>query len=294
LPYIKKWIEQKKILKEDINKFKRPRLKSLEGLICIILFIVTISFVLGLQTLLRIENLDLSFFIPGLLSIIIIALVGFIDDILDLNPKKLKIILILPALIPIASVTLYATTINIPFLKSYNASIFYPLLIIPAIIVISALIVNSPESFNKLNLNVYFIISAALFVCTVLAKNSTATILFSCLLGLILVLRNYNMVHQKISLGRMGRFSFGAIFAIGAIIGNVKLALVILLIPYLVYLIIQKTYKFLLRDRGFSWGMISFFGKTLTRERLANYITALEIICALIAIVIQIQRVEFF
>lgn len=294
LPYIKKWIEQKKILKEDVNKFKRPRLKSLEGLICVILFVVIVSFILGIQTLFQVGNLNLSLSIVGLLSIVIIALVGFIDDILDLGSKVLKIILILPALIPISSITFHSTTINIPFLGSFDASVFYPLLIIPTIIVISALIVNSPKSFNRLNLNVCFIISATLFVCTLLAKNHTATILFSCFLGLILVLRSYNAVYQKISLGRMGRFSFGTIFAIGAIIGNVKMALAILLIPYLVYFVIRKMYKFILKDQKILWGMLNFFGKTLTRARLVYYITTLEIICAIIAIALQIQRSEFF
>lgn len=292
LPYIKKWIEKKKILNEDVNKFKRPRLKSLEGLICVFLFIVTVSLVLGLQTLLHIENLDLSLFIPGLLSIIIIALIGFIDDILNLPSKSLKIVLALPALIPIASITFSSTVISIPFLGPYNASIFYPFLIIPAIIIISALAVNSPKSFNRLNLNICFVISITLLVCAFLALSFTSIIIFSCLLGLFLVLRDYHSIQQKISLGKIGRFSFGTIFAVGAVIGNTKLALAILLLPYLIYLIIRKTYRFLRISSKNK--MISFFGKRFTKERMVNYITALEIICALIAIVIQIQRTEFF
>ena len=295
MPYTKKWIEKKKILEEDTNKFKRPRLKSLEGMICIILFITTISFVLGLQTLLNIENTDLPFIIPGLLSIVIIAFVYLIDDILNISSRLLKFFLLFPALIPIISINFDSTIIIIPFFGPVDIMFFYPFLVIPLAVIITSLAINSLKKFPKFTLNNSLAIALTLFICSWLSQSFTGMVIFACLLGLFLVLRNYFDINKRISLGKVGRYSFGAIFAIGAIIANIKFALAILLIPYLVYFILKKTTKMkIIRDEKNRIISISINKKIISIELFFRYLYYLEIICGFFAIALQVQRANFF
>jgi len=296
LPYIKNWIENKKKLKEDLNKFKKPRLKSLEGIFCVIIFITTISLILSLQKILNINNFDFHKIIAGLLSVITIALINFIDDILKIPNKIIKYFLMLPAIIPAIIIDFNHRTIDIPSYGPYNISLLYPLLIIPFTILITVAATNTSKKLNTPVFNNYIIISSALIVCAWLKESYTAIIIFSCLLGMFLSLKNYHEIEPKnISLGKIGRSSFGTILAIGAIIGNIKLSLLILITPYLIYLFIWKIYKLILKIKNINTdkiGAIKIFNFKITTKQLLKFIFILETISALIAITLQINRVN--
>lgn len=293
LPYVKKWIENKKRLKADRNKFKKPRLKSLEGIFCVIILITTLSLILGLQTLLDIKKLNVTYIIAGLLSIVIIALINFIDDIIKIPNRAIKLFLIMSAIIPAMAINFGHEFIDIPFCGPRNISLLYPLVVVPFIMLISIISTNSTRKINKPALNNYIIISLTLGVCAWLKGTYTAMIIFSCLLGLFLVLKSYYDIENKeISLGKAGRSSFGAIFAVGAIIGNIKAPLLILIIPYFANFLIMEFNKIMNSDFNEEINTIKVLNKKLTIKKLLKYIFFAEVICSIIAISYQIYRVN--
>jgi UDP-N-acetylmuramyl pentapeptide phosphotransferase/UDP-N-acetylglucosamine-1-phosphate transferase len=121
-----------------------------------------------------------------------------------------------------------------------NRSNLYFLIAVPAVIVISAGFFNGVKSFNKINLALGSIIAITLFVMAVYEQDYTAQIILSTVGGIFIFLQMYNFTNVKLSLGKVGRFSLGAIVACAAILQNTIIPFLILLIPYLIYHLLYK------------------------------------------------------
>lgn len=285
LPLIKNWVQKKKLLNEDRNKFQKPRITSLEGLISILIFFLTISALLIVVTLSGISiRLDLIY--TGLLTITLISFIGFIDDILGFPSRSIKIVFFIFSLVPIMA-ALFGNK-ELFSENKIDVSIIFSIIIAPLIIALSSLSVNAIKSFNKVNLNSGIIVIITLFFISVFKNELMATIILSTVGGIFLFLHIFNYNKMKISLGRVGRMSFGAIFAISAIFAKAIVPLLILLIPYIIYSIFYKK-KFdkeqrLLRARG----ALDDSPEQKTKfENLFLIMTLSEIMCAVIAILIQ-------
>ena len=314
IPFIIGWYKKKKILSEDMNKFSKPKVPGLGGLALVLAFILSITITLMVRTLFGLDEINLELLLPGLLTIIIMAFTGFVDDVLMFPVRPIKPILALFASIPMIAISYGSETIlHLPLIGDFNVGLFYPLFIIPFIIIFSSNAINIMADFDGLTPGNGLIMTGTLFICSWWTHQPTAMFLFAALFGTLLVFYFYNKYPAKIFTGNIGTLFIGCIFAIGAIIGHIKLAFFILLIPYILHFILQErivldrgTWRARPRERGLpqkngtlvseykkSYGLTHFIlhhFKNVTEKKLVYYLMAFEGTCAIIALFLQYQR----
>lgn len=292
VPYLKKWHENKRRLLYDQNKFHKKRLKSLEGLIIILIFIISVSLTITLQTIFKSEGVSVALIFSSLISITVIAFLGFADDIMNYKIKYVRLIISLIASLPmIFTSSYYVKSFYLPLIGRVEAPFIYSFFLVPALLIISCLSINYTKSFNKLTLSCGMISVLTLFLACWLKQNLSGMLFFASGLGIFLVLNDFHHHQEKISLGKIGRMSIGAIFATGAIIGEVKLTLAFLLIPFIAYFFLRQIINFL-EGKKISIGQskIAFFGKEITWKRVNRFLALLEVVCAIFALTIQVYR----
>lgn len=238
IPYIRNWISQKKSRNEDNNKFKKPRVRSLEGLLSVLLFFVVISIILTIQTFTNEADINTYLLFTSLLSIAVIAFIGFVDDILGFPNRTIRNIFFLCAIVPMLTTVINQ---NQPVTDGIiNRTNIYFLIAVPIIIILSSALFNGIKSFNKINLSLGSIITVSLFIMAIYEQNYTSQLILSTIGGIFIFLQMYNFTNIKLSLGKVGRFSLGTIVASAAILQNTIIPFLILLIPYLIYHLIYK------------------------------------------------------
>lgn len=242
VPFIRKQHLKKKFVIEDMNKKSHPKIPGLGGIALVFAFILAITLTIALKLILNFDSINLNLLLPALLSIMMMAFVGFADDVLMFPFRPIKPILALLASIPMA-ISFYndSTAIRLPFINNeINIGLLYPLVLIPLLIAFGANVFNIMADFDGLSPGNGLVISAALFISSITAKQPTSALLFASLLGVLLVFFFYNKFPAKLFAGNIGTLFIGSVFAAGAIIGNIKYAFFIVMIPYLIHFLLQE------------------------------------------------------
>lgn len=241
IPFIRKLHIRQNLTISDMNKKDHPKVPSLGGIGIVFAFILTITLIIAAKLIFRFDDINLNLLLPGLLSIMMMAFVGFADDILMFPFRPIKPILALLASMPMMIIAYNgASIIRLPFGEEINITFFYPLILIPFIIVFVSNAFNIMADFDGLVPGNGLVISATLLICSVLSKQTTSTLLFATLFGVLLVFFFYNKYPARLFAGNIGTLFIGSVFAIGSIIGNLKYALFIVMIPYLIHFLLQE------------------------------------------------------
>lgn len=317
IPVIRKWQVDKDLLYEDMNKPEKPRVPGMGGLAISAAFVITVTALVSVVTILDIADIDLSLVFPALLSVMLMVFVGLMDDILVFPFRSVKPVLALVAAIPMLAVFYHVNlVIDLPFLPEIQMGCVYPLVVIPLLVVFGANAVNIMADFDGLSPGNGMIMAAALFACAFIANNPTAMLLLAGLLGCLIIFYFYNKYPAKMFAGNIGTLFIGATLAVSAIIGDMKLPFIILMVPYLVHLVLQERYALhegglsaRPRERGQpqpdgtiksqyqkSYGLTHFIMlhcKKVTEKRLVCYLMLFELIFAIIAVIIQLNRYHF-
>jgi UDP-N-acetylglucosamine--dolichyl-phosphate N-acetylglucosaminephosphotransferase len=317
IPFIRKLHIQKNLTVVDMNKLNQPRVPSLGGIGVVFSFILSITITIAVKLIFNLDNIDLGLLLPGLLSIILMAFVGFIDDILMFPFRPIKPIFAVLASIPMIVIAYNEESIiNLPFGAEINIGFLYPLIIVPLIIVFCSNAFNIMADFDGLSPGNGIVISITLFICSILSQKPTSALIFASLLGVLIVFYYYNKFPAKLFIGNIGTLFIGSIFAIGAIIGNLKYALLIVMIPYLIHFILQERIVFnekkLLarpRERGIpnsdgtikseynkSYGLTHLLMrhvKNITEKKLVYYLMGIQIVFGILAVIFHHQQLSW-
>jgi len=236
-----KWIKKCRevgFLWEDMNKIKRVKNVAASGGI-----IVVIAFVLGVLSYIAIktfilngngENLEIF----ALLNVILIlALVGFVDDVLGWTFRGLSIrfrlFLAFVASIPLIVINAGTDVISIPFLGIVNLGILYPLVFIPIGIAGAATTYNFLAGFNGLETGQGIIIISFLSLVSYLIGSIWLAVIGLCMVSGLLVFYFYNRYPAKVFPGDVLTYSIGALIAGMAILGDYEKIAVFVFIPYI-------------------------------------------------------------
>lgn len=312
VPFVIKWHKFKKLVTTDMNKRDQRRIPGLGGIALLLSFFFALSAVISLKMLLDIDGIDLKLLLPGILSIIIMAFVGITDDILMFPIRPIKPVLALLASIPMMTIAYGQNTIfNIPLLGDVDLHFIYPLIIVPLIIVFVSNAINIMADFDGLTPGNGLIISIALFICAYLSDQPTAMVIFAAIIGTLIIFYFFNKFPAKIFTGNVGTLFVGSAIAVGAVLGNLKYPLIILMIPYVIHLILQqritwdrKTIRTRPRERGVidrqgylrseykkAYGLTHLIMqkfKNVTEKKLVYILMTSEGICAAVAITFHI------
>ncbi|MDP1728855.1 MAG: glycosyl transferase family 4 [archaeon] len=237
-----KWIKkcnQVDLLWEDMNKYGHPKnVASSGGVVVILAFMIGILFYIAIRTFVFREgdNITLSV-IAMLCSILILALIGTIDDFLGWKhgglSVRIRLFLAFAASIPLVVINSGQSVINLPILGNINLGLIYPLVFIPLGIAGASITYNFLAGFNGLEAGQGIIILSFLSFIAYITGSSWLALMGLCMIAGLLVFYYYNKVPAKVFPGNALTWSIGGLIAMIAILGNFEKIAVFIFIPYI-------------------------------------------------------------
>lgn len=232
------------IVGKDVNKPARPKVAEMGGLGIIVGFGSGVLLAIALESFFeRFINLDLVAILAGLATVLIIVLIGVLDDLFDISHGT-KAILPVFASLPLVAVKVGKTVMQIPFLGPINFGVFYSLILVPFGVTGASNGVNMLAGFNGLEVGMGMVAIGSLALIAYTIEATTPLVLLLAMLGALLAALYYNRYPAKILIGDVGTLSIGAVIATSVILGNFEAAGVIVIIPYFLDFLIKAVNRF--------------------------------------------------
>lgn len=244
------WINRAKkagLIGKDMNKINGKEIAEAGGICVTIGFILGMLFYIALETFYFKNPSRTAQLMAVVASILIITIIGFIDDILGwrIGLRQIyKPILTLFAALPIVVVSLGFNTVTLPFLGRIELGIIYPLLFIPIAIIGASNGFNLLAGYNGLETGMGIIILTILGFAAWFIKESWASMIALIMVAALIAFYYYNRYPSKIFPGDTLTYIVGATIAITSIAGNTEKLALILFIPYFIELIIKAKNRF--------------------------------------------------
>ncbi|WP_338599545.1 glycosyltransferase 4 family protein [Sulfolobus tengchongensis] len=244
---------------KDINKPNKPEVPLMGGIG------VIAGFVAGAFTLL-VSDVRSERVIPAvILSSLLIAFLGLLDDIFNVR-QSIRAFLPIFASVPLVVYSVGHSVISIPFLGQVNFGIFYYVIIIPFALTIASNAFNMLEGLNGLGAGMG-IIMLATFAYIGLSHGSGPTyqaglislVALSALMAFLL----FNKYPAKVFPGNIGTYFIGALVGAIGIAGYMYTALAVLYVPYVIEFILKARTRF----KGVSFGKVDSLGRLYWDEK---------------------------
>ncbi len=267
------------LVAQDINKIKRPILPASGGFLLIIgLFGGIMSLIAAFNYIIK-ADFNPEILLLGLSSIIIISLIGFVDDISGgkirtsmADIKRMaknyslfnggirqwqKPILTLIGAIPLM-VFFLGSTVYIPFIGNFTINpTIYIVFLIPIAVVFASNAYNMLEGLNGIAVQMGLVVFAAFSIMAYHTQNyngfALSVIMFAVLAGYMY----YGKYPAKIIPGDSLTYLIGGAVAAVAIIGNMQVFALVLLIPWIIEFFLKARKRF----HASSWGLIQKDGR---------------------------------
>ena len=234
-PWVIRYLRRIGLTVKDLNKENTPLVPISGGLAVLagifaglLLFIFIRTFLVkeGVGLALNEKNLMLLF--ASMVSLLIITLIGFLDDLVIEKSKEKsmglkqwqKPLLTLAAAVPLMVVNAGDTEIWLPLIGSIDIGIIYPLIIIPIGVIGASNMVNMLAGFNGMEAGMGIIYTGMLGLYAYTNKSYVAALIALVTFFSLMAFYHYNKVPAKILAGDSLTYLLGAIIAIIAIVGN--------------------------------------------------------------------------
>jgi UDP-N-acetylglucosamine--dolichyl-phosphate N-acetylglucosaminephosphotransferase len=245
-PFIRRIFSQK-FLGTDMNKFNKPKIAELGGVIVFLGFTIGIFSAIFLSTYFNVFIINLPFLLASFSTIAIIVFVGFIDDIIGwkkgIRQWQHALFPIIAAL-PLMAISIGKTSMNIPLLGNIEFGIFYSILIIPIAITGASNAFNMLAGFNGLETGQGILLTLTLTIIAFFSGQVTAMILGISMVGALLAFLKFNWFPAKIFGGDSLTLMIGANLAIMSILGNMQSFGALLFLLFFIEFFIKAKHKF--------------------------------------------------
>ncbi len=253
---IPKWIKRAKragLVWGDYNKPKKTEVAGAGGINVIAGFILGILIYIALKTFFyKTEANVIEIF--ALMSVILIAsLVGLIDDLLGWKiglSKKLRVILMFFAAIPLVVISAGEAYATLPFFGRIYLGAIYYLIVIPVGIGGAATTFNFLAGFNGLEARQGMLILGALAVATWFTGNSWLTLIALCMFASLFAFILFNNYPARVFPGDVMTYSIGALIAVIAILGNLEKLAIFIFIPNIIEVFLKVRGKLKIQSFG--------------------------------------------
>lgn len=237
MPY---WIKRARyagLVGKDMNKPDKEEVAESGGVVVIISFVLSILIYIAIKTFyFKDSSLVIEIF-ALLFSILFIAFVGMIDDILGwkigLN-KRTRIILIAFAALPIMVINAGAKEASLPFLGKVVLGWIYTLFLIPLAIIGTSTTFNFLAGYNGLEARQGILIFLAFFVFAYLTGARWLSLICLCILAALFAFLKYNKYPSKVFPGNVLTYPLGALIALIAILGDIEKFAIFIFIPNII------------------------------------------------------------
>ncbi|MEM5815343.1 MAG: hypothetical protein QXD89_02555 [Candidatus Aenigmatarchaeota archaeon] len=252
VPFFIQYFKTSGIVTKDLHKKNKPFLPHSLGVPFVLSITFSLFFYVFGQVLLYQNYKIVSYIFASLLTLLLITLAGFLDDVNTSQvkfgkyeegkaglKKFQKVLLTVPAAFPLMSVMIGDTKMNLPFFGTIDFGIWYSLLIVPIGIVGASNAVNMLDGFNGLACGLGLIYTFSLGIYALVHGSLLASLILLTSFSSLLVCFKYNFYPAKILSGDSLTYSLGSLLAIGAIVGNMEKATLIVFIPFFIQAILK-------------------------------------------------------
>lgn len=233
IPPISKLLNERGIKGKDMNKISKPEVTEMGGLIVLICIISAIFFSLIIYEFIPKVVSDFSWGVSpdiliifsSLLVVILIGLLGIIDDFLGWKKgirQHQHAILPIFASIPLIVALSNQTTIIIPFIGETYVGLLYPLLFVPLAITGATNAFNMLAGHNGLEAGLGSIIIATLTIFAFLTGETEAALLGVSSVFALLAFLKFNWFPAKIFGGDSLTLTIGAMIGVISLIGGME------------------------------------------------------------------------
>lgn len=237
-----KWIQKCRevgFLWEDMNKVdKKKSVAASGGIIVVISFVVGVLSYIAMKTFVLGGNGEVTQIFALLSLILLVSLIGFVDDVLGWTSKglsiKFRLFLAFMASIPLVVINAGSKVIEIPIWGIVDLGFYYPLLLIPIGIAGATTTYNFLAGFNGLESGQGIIIISFLSLVAYLTGSAWLSVVGLCMVMSLIVFYVYNKTPAKVFPGDVLTYSIGALIAAMAILGNFERVAVFVFIPYII------------------------------------------------------------
>ena len=148
----------------DMHKAGKPEVAEMGGLAIVAGTGVGISVALAMMSFFHVlAGASVVLLLAALAVILLTGLIGIIDDLLGMR-QWVKAFLPAMAALPLVAVRAGHTSLLIPFVGQINFWIFYPLLLVPAGVMVAANAVNMLAGFNGMEVGMGLVAMGSLAV----------------------------------------------------------------------------------------------------------------------------------
>jgi UDP-N-acetylglucosamine--dolichyl-phosphate N-acetylglucosaminephosphotransferase len=205
----------------DIHKNAKPEVAESGGVS------IAIGISIGSILLIIFFPVFLNKIILFFLTVLLAAVIGFIDDRMKLK-SRYKIILTIFAGAPIFIAVNFFDVIQIqspilPFLGRTRLTIIYPLML-PIIVSVFTNVVNMLEGYNGEGSGTCLIAISALLICSLIMDSAEGLIFSAISIATLVPFFLFNKYPSKVFPGDVGTLCLGAIISCIAILGSLEVA----------------------------------------------------------------------
>lgn len=243
---------------QDQNKEGKPLVPISGGLAVVAGFFAGLLTFIFIRTFfpvidgLILNDLNLNYIFAGMLSILIITIVGFVDDLVIKKTKESSIglkqwqkpLLTLSAAIPLIAIMVGETTMTFPIIGRINIGVLYPLLFIPIGVVGAANMVNLLGGLNGLETGMGIVYIGILGLYAYTNERYIAALIALMVFVSLIAFFYYNKYPAKILPGDSLTYFLGGSLVVIAIVGDIERAAIVLAIPFFIEFILKARSKF--------------------------------------------------
>lgn len=227
----------------DLHKSCRPKIAEMGGIGIVVGFTFATLTAVFFNTFLDFE-FNLIFILAAFISILLLAVIGCIDDLLNI-PQSIKAILPLIASIPLIAVKAVGSTVMyVPFLGTMDFGLIYLFVFIPLGIAVASNLTNMFAGFNGLEAGMGSVLMLSASIIAFSMHSIEALVLYIPLLGALVGFLIHNKYPANVFPGDTGTLIIGATLAAGAIVGNFESIAALLMLLYVVDFFIKAKNKF--------------------------------------------------
>ena len=227
------------IVGQDMHKPSHPEVAEMGGLGVVAGFAAGLLLAVAIETFFgQRASVDLVALLAVLATVLIVALIGVLDDLLGIG-QGVKALLPLVAALPLVAIKAGQTTLKVPLLGPVDFGVLYPLVLVPLGVTGAANAVNMLAGFNGLEAGMGLVALGSLAVIAWSTEAHTALTILLAGIGALLAFLYFNWYPAKVFPGDVGTLSIGAILASAVIVGNLETAGVIVILPYALDFVIK-------------------------------------------------------
>ena len=259
-PWLARYLTRIDLVVKDQNKKHKPLVPISGGLAVFSGFFIGLMVFLFIRTflgnggsyLLNFDNNSLVLLFAGFISIFLVTLIGFLDDILINRSKEKstglkqwqKPMLTLVAAVPLMVVNAGTSVMSFPFVGEVSLGMLYPLLLVPIGFVGAANMVNMLAGFNGLETGMGIIYFFSLGFYSFVNGSYIATLIALMAFASLCAFWIFNKYPAKILPGDSLTYFLGGTLAVVAILGNIERAALIISIPFFIEFILKSKANF--------------------------------------------------